>query len=181
MTAHLPSEATTAAPAPPAGDVTDTAGIEARGRVAADCVDLICRLDQLLPQATVAKDKGEHLDAIRTANKMLLAVLDFGESNLDGTAIGDVEDKIALGYCRTQNLQETVEAASWGVVKKVFGRSVATSDEVDTAYQRVADSIAVSVVTAVGNAVAGVGRDSELGRELIQTMTLFIGDLKKAW
>lgn len=180
-----------AIPAPttnhPAMDDRPTAGrntelsSQDRSLLEAACVDLICRLDQLLCHANEARQAGYLNETVPHANNMLLASLDFAESHLTGSALDELHTQVAAAYGRTQELADLISSRSWGAVRRVIGRPSATEMDVLRVHGEVGEAIAVVVVASLGGGIRRLGVHTSIGDEMIQSLKLFLSEMKKAW
>ncbi|MEM9587806.1 MAG: hypothetical protein AAGA03_11045 [Planctomycetota bacterium] len=166
---------------PPASSDSQSLSTEKRAAIEADCLDLICRLEALLSNAIEHRSAGHYSETAELANRMLLISLDFAEAHLQGRVLTETEDRIALAYRRTQHLSDMIDASSWGAFRKVLGRSTSTQDDVVAAHKQVGEALAVSIVSSIGNGIQMIADDSKMASELTQSVTLFVGELKKGW
>ena len=173
MTATAPEALTASTPVPLSS--------EQRFLLESNCVDVMCQLESLLEKACTFKAAGNFIEANNIANRMLVCLLDFAEANLDGEPLEVVYNELAATYELTQKMVDTVNARSWAAVRRVVGRPTPSQWDVLNVHNEIGEAIAVVTVASLGDGIHRVDATTSIGRQLNESLSSFIDQLRKAW
>ena len=169
-------------------DITNSSSHSGSGTTTAEpvtlelvCVEFIGQLDDLLIKAADYRATGRYGEASAAGKQMLLAVLDFAETNLQGEPLEAVQQRVADAYDGCRQVDDLVAAQSWRAVRRVLGKPTATTEDVAQKYQSLGEQIAMVVITAVAGGEDHFHSGSSLARQMADCLQEFIERLKTNW
>ena len=145
------------------------------------CVDLICHLESAI---ATAKEVGreEHMkEAASTANKILSRLLTFSDNFLSGDEARQTRDEIVNALDESSAYTAAQKTRTWGsAIKRTFG-GAEDNETIKRAYETLGLSLIRACATVLYHAIAVVGFESPLGKQIDQSTVVFVRELKESW
>ncbi|MEM6469911.1 MAG: hypothetical protein AAF802_10190 [Planctomycetota bacterium] len=145
------------------------------------CVEVIGSVEQLLEHASNERKSGYLGESAVIGNKILLALVDFSEGYVSGDALGDVYKVIAECYKATQRVIDLATSQTWGPLRKMLGRSIASNDEIADAHRDCGQLIADAVATSVGSGLARLEQSATTANQLEESLEPILNELRTEW
>lgn len=146
-----------------------------------DCVDLICRQESTLSRLSDASQHSRTAESLGFAKQMLVEFLDFAESRFSDEEFAEVTKRVYAVYERTKELEALFNQESWQGLKRLFGVDSATSIEAAQEYQRLGLEYASLYAEFFAVCVKRFHSDAAVQKEFLQSVDLFLTDLKRRW
>lgn len=156
-------------------------GVTAGNPLEAACVELISELHSGLSEATEFRALGQHGEASEAGKQMLLGVLDFAEEHLSAESLHAVQEAVADAYDQSKQVDDLVATRSWGIVRRMFGKRMASEAELVNASRQLGEAIGVVVVTAVAGCAPHFDPESNVASQITDSLQSFIDQLRTGW
>ena len=142
------------------------------------CVDLICQLEHLLATGKEA-DRGDQVeDSGKLADKMLEKLVEFSDKHLD---CEEILEQITKASHAIKVHKSMLGNRSWGAtIMSVFIVDAIDENSKNSHVQLGKDLVCVCA-TVLHQAVQLVGEDSEIGKQIGQSMIVFVDEFETAW
>ena len=145
------------------------------------CVDLICKLENLLSKAT-GMQRVDFIDESATiARNMLDQLLRFTSDFLADKAADQAQEEIARAttfshtydeVLKTRSLKESILRTFW---------KADDSQEVLGAHKQLGEALIRACTATFYHAVMLVGIESEQGKQIDQSTVVFVHELQESW
>ncbi len=87
-----------------------------------DCIDHLCSLECLLCEVHSVAGEGPSVAKLNAVRNIMASVSEFAESHFSAPAFNNLARRIHKLYERTKLLEEMFNDASWGSLKRLFGK-----------------------------------------------------------
>ena len=145
------------------------------------CVDLICHLESSI---AVAKEsgRGEHMKvAANTANNILSKLLWFSDQFFIGEEAEQIREEIIKALDESTAYTSVQKTRSWGsTLKRTFG-GAEDNENIKRTYESLGLALIRACATVLYHAIAVVGFESPLGKQIDQSTVVFVRELKESW
>lgn len=144
------------------------------------CVDLFSQLEHMLTTAKEA-DRGDQVeDSVKLANRMLEKLVQFTDEYLTGNSEAILEQITKAAHSSAIHKQ-TLSKRSWGAtIMSVF--LVDASDEKSkSSHAQLGKDLASACATVLQHAIQLVGEESEIGKQISQSMALLVDEFENVW
>jgi len=145
------------------------------------CVDLICHLESSI---AIAKESGraEHMKvAATTANNILSKLLSFSDQFFTGEEAEQTRDEIVKALDESSAYTAVQKTRSWGsTLKRTFG-GAEDNENIKRTYESLGLALIRACATVLYHAIAVVGFESPLGKQIDQSTVVFVRELKESW
>ncbi len=145
------------------------------------CVDLICKLENLLAKAREMPHDDFVDESAIVGRKMLETLSGFSDEFLVGNASGQAKEEIDRGMTfshlhdevlKTRPLTKSIIRTFWNVKE---------SEEIQSSHAQLGEAIVRGCAATLYHAIMLLGIDSELSKEIDQSTVLFVTELKQSW
>ena len=144
-----------------------------------ECINLICKLENQLATAKEGYRDDQVSESAATSEKMLKLLMDFSETHLQ-EEVEDLHAAIVAALQKIDTHRKVVKSQSWTrSLISVFFDSV-DEDAVST-HAELGNSMAQVCATVFVPTIHRLGADSNVARQVEQSMELFVEEFTKNW
>ena len=145
------------------------------------CVDLICKLENLLAKAKeMPKDDFIDESAI-VGRKMLEHLSAFGDKFFVGNAAEQAKEEIGRAMTYSHLFDEVLKTRSLtNIVIRTFW-NVKESDEILSSHAQLGEALIRGCAATLYHAIMLLGVHTDLGKEIDQSTIVFVTELKQSW
>ena len=161
-------------------EVSEPANVD-RSALEASCVDLICKLENLLSKATGMQRVDFIDESANIGRSMLEQLLLFTDKFLTGTAADQAQEEIDRASTFSYTYDEVLKTRSLTEsILRTFWKSD-DSLEVLSAHKQLGDALIRACAATFYHAVMLVGFESEQGKQIDQSTVVFVHELQESW
>ncbi len=145
------------------------------------CIDLLCNLEFLMADFRV-KPMGERFEiALKTADQILLKLLDFCVEHFESRQIETIHDQIRRTLQCFKNHRESLKNQSWGFALRSLVSSNATDPATVVSYDKLGKSVVHTCGMVFTEMLELVRIDSDVRSQIDQSSAVFLNELKCVW
>lgn len=145
------------------------------------CVDLICKLDNMLVKAK-EMSKVDFVDESATVARNMLELLqEFSDEFLVGRVADQAQQEISRAMTVSHTYDEVLKTRP---LKNALLRTFWKAEEIQeiqAARSQLGQSLIRSCAATLYHGIMLVGFDTEAGKQIDQSTVVFVNELKKSW